>query len=151
MAYIGYLIPKLKIILPLAEIVSGESVKQIGGTGARALPYFFGNGQLLFRSWSSLDTPNSFPRPCQSLLNLSPLNITHNNAQKVLEKLSNVQEKRSIEPGPVISLTRYFWVPKGGSDIRMVYGATQSGLKSCLWAPSFQLHSSESFTDQLED
>jgi hypothetical protein len=58
---------------------------------------------------------------------------------KVKEKLSNVREKGYIKPGRVRSLTGYFGVPKGPSDIRMVYDASRSGLNDALWAPNFGL------------
>jgi hypothetical protein len=69
---------------------------------------------------------------------------------KVAAKLSNVREKRYVCSGEVRSLTGYFCVPKGPTDIRMVYDATKSGLNDCLWVPAFPLPSAEAFTDQLE-
>ncbi len=57
----------------------------------------------------------------------------------VLEKLSQVRLRRYIGPGLVKSLTDYFDVPKGDSDIRMVYNGTSCGLNDELWAPSFWL------------
>ena len=41
--------------------------------------------------------------------------------------------------GSIESLTHYFAVPKGDSDIRMVYDLTASGLNDALWAPTFWL------------
>lgn len=58
---------------------------------------------------------------------------------KVTEKLSTVRDKLYITKGEVQSLTSYFWVPKGASDIRMVYDASRSGLNQALWAPNFVL------------
>jgi len=58
---------------------------------------------------------------------------------KVKEKLSNVRAKRYIIPGKVKSLTSYFSVPKGDTDVRMVYDTTRSNLKATLWAPNFGL------------
>lgn len=58
---------------------------------------------------------------------------------KIKEKLANVRGKGYISQGRVESLTRFFAVPKGESDIRMVYDATASGLNGALWAPTFQL------------
>jgi hypothetical protein len=51
----------------------------------------------------------------------------------------------------VESLTSFFAVPKGDSDIRMVYDGTKSGLNDALWAPWFALPTIEShlrFVDQ---
>jgi len=36
-------------------------------------------------------------------------------------------------------LTSFFAVPKAGTDIRVVYDATQYGLNDALWAPNFFL------------
>jgi hypothetical protein len=58
---------------------------------------------------------------------------------KMMLKIENVRAKGYIAPGRVASLTGFFAVPKGESDIRMVYDATASGLNDSLWAPSFGL------------
>jgi hypothetical protein len=39
----------------------------------------------------------------------------------------------------VKSLIKYFAVPKGEDDVRMVYDATASKLNECVWVPSFWL------------
>jgi len=69
---------------------------------------------------------------------------------KVASKLQNVVDKGYIANGQVESLTGYFSVPKGTSDIRIVYDATKSGLNAAIWVPSFALPSAESFTNLLE-
>jgi hypothetical protein len=65
---------------------------------------------------------------------------------KVIEKLKTVRDKRYISRGSVMSLTSFFWVPKGERDIRMVYDATRSGLNEALWAPSFGMPTVDSLT-----
>jgi len=56
----------------------------------------------------------------------------------VRKKLVNVwKHKGYIEDGYVKNLTRFFAVPKGEDDIRMVYDASVSGLNKCLWVPWF--------------
>jgi len=57
--------------------------------------------------------------------------------EKVASKLQGIRDKKYIDKGEVQSLTSYFCVPKGESDIRMVYDATRSGLNQSLWAPNF--------------
>ncbi len=57
--------------------------------------------------------------------------------KKVAAKLQGVRDKKYIDKGEVQSLTSYFCVPKGETDIRMVYDATRSGLNQSLWAPNF--------------
>ena len=37
------------------------------------------------------------------------------------------------------SLIKYFAVPKGDDDIRIVYDATANKLNECVWVPSFWL------------
>jgi len=46
--------------------------------------------------------------------------------------------------GEVKLLTSFFAVPKGDSDIRMVYDGTKSGLSDAMWAPWFALPTVES-------
>lgn len=61
---------------------------------------------------------------------------------KVLEKVGKVVDRRYIErvdKSAVASLMHMFHVPKGDSDIRMVYDGTRSGLNDALWAPWFAL------------
>ena len=38
------------------------------------------------------------------------------------------------------SLKSFFAVPKAGTDIQVVYDATQCGLNDALWAPNFRFH-----------
>ena len=57
----------------------------------------------------------------------------------VMEKLEKVRRRGYIAEGPVRSLTHFFYVPKGDSDIRMVYNGTSSGLNNDLYAPHFGL------------
>jgi hypothetical protein len=70
--------------------------------------------------------------------------------EKVAEKLATVRAKRYILPGHVENLTSYFSVPKGDSDIRVVYDATRSGLNACIWVPSFSLPGSEAILDMMD-
>ena len=69
---------------------------------------------------------------------------------KVSEKLRTVRSKGYIVPGKVLNLTSYFAVPKGDSDIRVVYDATRSGLNSCIWVPSFSLPGAEAVLDMMD-
>jgi len=54
-------------------------------------------------------------------------------------KLEKVKNLRCIQPGTMTSLTSYFSVPKGDSDLRMVYDGTKRGLNDSMWAPWFAL------------
>jgi hypothetical protein len=64
--------------------------------------------------------------------------------QAMNSKLERVRRLRYIQEGTVDSLTSYFSVPKGTSDIRMVYDGTKSGLNDAMWAPWFALPTLES-------
>jgi hypothetical protein len=57
----------------------------------------------------------------------------------VWRKLSKVRERLYIDVGLVFSLMHMFYVPKGDSDVRMVYNSTSSGINDCLFAPHFGL------------
>lgn len=59
-------------------------------------------------------------------------------------KLMKVRRLGYIKAGKVKSLTSYFAVPKGESNIRMVYDGTKSGLNEAKWAPWFSLPTIES-------
>ena len=62
-----------------------------------------------------------------------------NHVKQLRTKLQKVCNRNYIAEGFVQSLTGYFAVPKGDSDIRVVYDGTQSGLNDSLWAPNFFL------------
>ena len=55
------------------------------------------------------------------------------------EKIEAVRRKGYIKKGHVESLIRFFPVPKGDQDIRMVYDGTDSGFNSLVWVQSFGL------------
>ena len=54
---------------------------------------------------------------------------------KVAAKIKAVRDKRYIGEGSVKSLTSFFAVPKGESDIHIVYDLSACGLNEALWAP----------------
>ena len=47
------------------------------------------------------------------------------------------------------AIIKYFAVPKGEKDWRIVYDATASGLNECVWAPSFWLPTVDSLLPAL--
>ena len=64
---------------------------------------------------------------------------------KALEqKIHKVINRRYLSEGYVKSLINYFAVPKGLSDIRVVYDGTKSGLTDAVWAPNFFMPSIDS-------
>ena len=58
---------------------------------------------------------------------------------KCWQKLYKVRERLYINVGLVLSLMHMFYVPKGDSDVRMVYNGAASGINECLFAPHFGL------------
>ena len=57
----------------------------------------------------------------------------------VVKKLTKVRKRGYIGKWDVVSLTTFFWVPKGETDVRIVYDGTASGLNDATWVPSFWL------------
>ena len=57
----------------------------------------------------------------------------------MIAKWNKVIQRGYIRSGSVVSLTGSFPVPKGESNIRMVYDATKCGLNASLWSPNFLL------------
>ncbi len=49
----------------------------------------------------------------------------------------------------VKSLIKYFAVPKGENDIRLVYNATANHLNKCVWVPTFWLPTIDTFVRAL--
>jgi len=48
------------------------------------------------------------------------------------------------------SMIKYFAVPKGKDDIRMVYDATANHLNECVWVPTFWLPTIDSLIRTLD-
>jgi hypothetical protein len=59
--------------------------------------------------------------------------------QSMGAKLMKLFARRYFIYGMILSLKSFFAVPKGDTDIRLVYNCTSSGLNTHLWAPWFVL------------
>ena len=70
---------------------------------------------------------------------LQPFITDKDTKARMKEKISDVREKGYIKSGRVKSLIRYFPVPKGEEDVRIVYDGTDSGFNDMVWIPSFGL------------
>ncbi len=56
----------------------------------------------------------------------------------VKDKILKVVKCRYLVGGTKIkSLIKYFAVPKGNGEIRLVYNATANRLNECVWVPTF--------------
>jgi hypothetical protein len=74
----------------------------------------------------------------------------HDDIPKVVQKLCSASEKGYIDLGLVYLLISFFEVPKGLTDIWMVYDGTKSGLDEVLWAPWFPLPTIDSFITVIQ-
>jgi hypothetical protein len=83
--------------------------------------------------WTSLS--NGLPRGRR----LKPLNLDADQKHLVAAKLESMVLKSYLEPGFVSNALHFFAVPKGDSDIRVVFDGTSSGLNETLWSPNFYL------------
>lgn len=71
---------------------------------------------------------------------------------KVREKVQKVLRRGYMltEGTEIKSLIRYFAVPKGDDDVRIVYDGTANGLNASVWVPSFWLPSLDSLVRSLD-
>ena len=59
--------------------------------------------------------------------------------EQMTKKLNKVRNRGYVRSGYVRSLIRFFAVPKGNADIRMVYDGTASGFNDSVYVPNFGL------------
>ena len=71
--------------------------------------------------------------------------------EQVERKVNRVRSRGYIKEGGVKSTTGFFDVPKGESDIRMVYDATKCGLNAALWTPNFFLPTIDSILRNADE
>ena len=89
-----------------------------------------------------------FPMPAYKKPQRYPNNLKEK--ELIIDKLSIPIDRGYISPGIVKSLSSFFSVPKGPTDIRLVYDMTKCGLNQCLWAPRFYLPVPDSLFDSIE-
>ena len=71
--------------------------------------------------------------------------------ERVITKVNGVRSHGYINTGGVKSTTGFFDVPKGDSDIRVVYDTTKCGLNAVLWTPNFFLPTIDSIPHNADD
>jgi len=64
--------------------------------------------------------------------------------EQLKKKVNRLRTKTYIDSGFLLSVLNYFGVPKGESDVRMVFDATKCELNAALWTPNFFLATIES-------
>jgi hypothetical protein len=94
-----------------------------------------------------------FERPGQTMREAQP-NISDPKVRKIAkEKILKVVRRwylRTTEVN-VRSYIKYFAVPKGEDDIRIVYDATANQLNKCVWVPTFWLPTIDSLLRGLDN
>ena len=58
-----------------------------------------------------------------------------------------MQNRQYIAIGFILRLTTFFHVPKGGSDIRLVYSLIDCGINESLWGPKLWMPYVENVLD----
>jgi hypothetical protein len=92
-----------------------------------------------------------FDGPSPRFLKPQPHEANKQTRKQVRAKLETVRARKYIAKGKVMSLTSYFSVPKGESDVRMVYDATRSNQNASLWAPNFGLPTVDSLLQGVNE
>jgi len=85
--------------------------------------------------------PVYFERPGPSTKRAQPIIVDPGLRARTKVKIAKVLDSRYLRPttASVRSHIKYFAVPKGEDDVRIVYDATANGLNDCVWIPSFWL------------
>jgi hypothetical protein len=98
--------------------------------------------------------PIYFEKPGPSIMNPQPDFPDPAVRERVKSKVDKVIRRRymaKLTTGVNIkSLIKYFAVPKGVDDVRIVYDGTASGLNESVWAPSFWLPTIDSLIRALD-
>ena len=116
-----------------------------------------GGSRLLFwrwpiesRIWARDGLPIYFRGPPPAYRKSQPSEPDVLIKQQVREKLCKFTTRGYIRPGTVNSLISYFTVPKGETDICLVFDGTKSGLNAAIWAPTFTLPTVDSLLPCIE-
>ena len=90
--------------------------------------------------------PVHFESPGPTTLEAQPPIFDKAKREQMKSKVEKVMNRRYLlrTGRRMKSLIRYFGVPKGDSDIRMVYDATANRLNDAVWVPSFWLRTADS-------
>jgi len=107
---------------------------------------------LRYRASARDGIPAWFERPGPTSREAQPVIADAGIRAKVKDKISKVVKRRYLLSTGinVKSLIKYFAVPKGEDDVRMVYDATANKLNECVWVPSFWLPTIDSLVRALD-
>jgi hypothetical protein len=105
-----------------------------------------------YRKLARDGAPIHFERPGPSNRGAQPTIADPGLRACTKEKIAKVLGRRYLRPttSPIKSHIKYFAVPKGEDDFRIVYDATANGLNECVWTPSFWLPTIDTLVCGLE-
>ena len=105
-----------------------------------------------YRRMARDGVPAWFTKPGPTTKGTQPPITDSRLREKTREKIGKVLKRRYlISTGLAIkSFIKFFAVPKGEDDIRMVYDATANKLNECVWVPSFWLPTIDSLVRALD-
>ena len=89
---------------------------------------------------------SALPRSHQGV---KPPRFASETRKLVASKIDAMVGKSYLEEGLVRTSLHYFAVPKGESDIRVVFDGTPCGLNDSLWSPNFFLPTSRNASELL--
>jgi hypothetical protein len=70
---------------------------------------------------------------------------------QVKAKIRKITDRRYLTTGQITSLTTFFPVSKGESNVRMVYDGSASGLNDAIWVPIFPLPTIQTHLRAVEE
>ena len=107
-------------------------------SGSRLIHFRF---PLRYRAMARDGVPVYFEKPGPSTKGKQPIISDPILREKTREKIGKVISRRYLvtTEAPIKSFIKYFAVPKGEDDIRLVYDATANKLNDCVWVPTFWL------------
>ena len=106
----------------------------------------------LYRTMARDGVPVWFERPGPNTREAQKTIADPDLRSKAKEKISKVLRRRYLVTAgiKIKSLIKYFAVPKGEDDVRMVYDATANKLNDSVWVPSFYLPTIDSLTRAVD-
>ena len=113
-----------------------------------------GGSSLFFWRWNGMEQiraardgiPIFVASPLPKHRRQKPSRLDPSQQLLVAGKLDGMVSRGYLETGFVSNAVHFFAVPKGNSDIRVVFDGTSSGLNETLWSPNFFLPSAKSAT-----
>jgi hypothetical protein len=105
-----------------------------------------------YRTMARDGVPVWFERPGPMTSEAQPIIADPDLRTKAKDKIIKVVRRRYLVTSGITikSLIKYFAVPKGEDDVRLVYDAMANKLNECVWVPSFWLPTIDSLVRALD-